>query len=364
MPMIQNSCASLRHRIAQLGQAVLDGQSVTRDQARELARVTGDEVYDLFYWANRIRIQYVGRHVHFCSIVAGKVGNCSEDCGYCSQSAHFQTHVTPSKLTTEQITSAFDQAQANGAESFGVVNSGRRPTERELDWLEPFYRQAAAAGKVRPCATLGELSLAQAHRLRAMGVLRINHNLETSRRNFPNIITTHTYDDRVRTIRNAKAAGLSICAGGIFGMGEDWDDRIDMALDLRELGVDEVPINFLNAIPGTPLFGRQPDLEPMEALQIIAIYRYLLPGQALKICGGRDKILRDLVSWIFFAGASSFMIGNFLTTFGRDPKLDHQMLRDLGIEYETFDEVVHEALPPAAVVAAAPGSALSLPVMA
>lgn len=346
--------------IADLAQQVLAGGKLNREQALALTRVTGDERYDLFYWANRIRTRFVGRAVKFCSIVAGKAGACSEDCGFCSQSGKHQTHVAPAKLTVEEMLSAADQAQGEGACSFGIVNSGRGPTEKELDWMEPFFRQTAAQGKIRPCATLGELTHDQAQRLRDMGVLRVNHNLETSRRNFPNLIHTHAYDDRVRTIRTAKAAGLSICSGGIFGMGDDWADRVDMALELRELGVDVVPINFLNAIPGTAVYGRWPDLTPMEALHIVALYRFLLPTQEIKIAGGREKILRDMQSWMFFAGASSFMIGNYLTTFGRPAEQDQQMLRDLDVPFVTFDEVEHEAQAPAA---STPGPGVSLPVL-
>jgi biotin synthase len=332
-------------RIAELAKAVLGGRLLNREEARELAAVKGDDLYDLYFWANKIRIKFVGRHVKFCSIVAAKVGNCSEDCGYCSQSKHYKTHVAPGKLSTEEMTGAMEQALSNGANSFGIVNSGKGPTDAELDWLEPFYKNAVENGKIRPCATLGELSPEHAERLKKMGVLRINHNLETSKRNYPKVVSTHTYEDRVRTIQVAKAAGLSVCSGGIFGMGEDWEDRIDMALSLRELGADVVPINFLNAIAGTPLYGKQPDLEPMQALHIIAVYRFLLPDKELKIAGGREKILRDMQSWIFFAGGSSFLIGNYLTTFGRSAAQDHKMLADLGMPFVTFDEVEHEAEP-------------------
>ncbi len=371
--MITRNDDLLTDRIAEFGQAVLAGRALSREEARELTHATGDAIYDLFYWANKIRIRHVGRQVRFCSIVAAKVGACSEDCGYCTQSKHHKTFVKPAKLKVDDMVAAMDQALSNGASSFGIVNSGRGPTERELDWLQPFYEQAVANGKIRPCATLGELTPDQAQRLKDMGVLRVNHNLETSRRNFPNVITTHTYDDRVRTIRTAKEAGLSICSGGIFGMGEDWEDRIDMALALRDLDVDVVPINFLNSMEGTALYGKQPDLTPMEALKIVAIYRFLLPKQELKLAGGREKILRDMQSWIFFAGASSFLIGNYLTTFGRDANADHQMLRDLDLPYATFDEVEHETVPAspsnAAVVtsmqaSSCEGSLASLPVLA
>ncbi|MBI1336001.1 MAG: biotin synthase BioB [Phycisphaera sp.] len=343
--------SSLSDRIAQLGARVLAhglDQPITRDEARELARAQGQDIYELFYWANKVRIKYVGPQVKFCSIVAAKVGACSEDCSYCSQSKHYDTHVTPSKMTVEEMSAAADEAVKNGASSFGIVNSGRGPTDRELDWLQAFYEKTVKEGNVRPCATLGELSPEHAGRLRDMGVQRINHNLETSRRHFDKITTTHTYEDRLRTIRIAKEAGLSICSGGIFGMGEDWDDRIDMALELRDLGADVVPINFLNAIQGTPLYQKQPPLSPTEALKIVAIYRLILPDRELKIAGGREKILRDMQSWMFYAGGSSFLIGNYLTTFGRTPAQDHQMLRDLGLAYTTFDEVEHEADPAAA----------------
>lgn len=331
--------------IANLAQQVLAGQPLTREQARLLCQVSGQELYDLFHWANKIRIKFVGPQVKFCSILASKVGACSEDCGYCSQSKHYTTHVTPAKSSIEDMISARDEAARNGASSFGLVNSGRGPTDRELDWMEPFFRETAQAGKIRPCATLGELTPAHASRLRDMGVLRVNHNLETSRRHFANVVSSHTYEDRVRTIRTAKAAGLSICSGAIFGMGEDWEDRLDIAFELRDLGADVVPINFLNAIQGTPLYRSTKPLEPLEALQIIAVYRFVLPDRELKVAGGREKILRDMQSWMFYAGGSSFLIGNYLTTFGRTPAQDHQMMRDLGIPYLTYDEVEHEADP-------------------
>ena len=351
--------------IATLAQQVLAGAPLDREQARRLAAVEGDALYDLFYWANKIRIRFVGRSVKFCSILAAKVGGCSEDCGYCSQSAHFKTNVERHTVSTDEMITAADEAQANGASSFGIVNAGRGPTDRELDWLEPFFQKTAREGRIRPCATLGELSPQQARRLREMGVLRVNHNLETSRRFFPHVVSTHSYEDRVRTIRIAHEAGLSICSGGIFGMGEVWEDRLDVAFELRDLGADVVPVNFLNAIQGTPLYERVDPLSPMEALQIIAIYRFILPDREIKIAGGREKILRDLQSWIFFAGGSSFLIGNYLTTFGRTPGEDHQMLHDLEVPFRTFDEVEREAPLDAMVALSAEGevSRVPLPVM-
>ena len=341
--MDEKQYESVTTDIAKIGQCVLDGGVLDRAQAHKLIEAESDSLYDLFYWANKIRIRFVGRTVRFCSILAAKVGACSEDCSYCSQSAHFNTDVQPHKLDLNDMTTATDEAVSHGASSFGIVNSGRGPTDRELDWLAPFFKKTAKEGRIRPCATLGELTVNQAQRLKDMGVQRINHNLETSRRFFGNVVSTHTYDDRVRTIEIAKQVGLSICSGGIFGMGENWDDRLDVAFELRDLGADVVPINFLHAIQGTPLYGSVEPLHPTEALKIIAIFRFILPDRELKVAGGREKILRDLQSWMFFAGGSSFLIGNYLTTYGRSPDEDQQMLRDLGVPFVTFDEVEHEA---------------------
>jgi len=328
-----------------LGVQVLSGTPLTREQAQELCALEGQQIYDLMFWANKVRVAFVGPNAKFCSIVTGKVGGCSEDCSYCSQSKHHQTHVQPTRMRVEEMEAAAEEATANGASSFGIVNSGRGPTDKELDWMEPFFKKAAEGGQIRPCATLGELTAEQAERLAGMGVKRVNHNLETSQRHFGNIVSTHSYQDRVNTLKNAKAAGLSICSGGIFGLGEDWDDRLDMAFALRDLGADVVPINFLNAIQGTPLYGEREPLEPLQALKIIAIYRFILPDRELKIAGGREKILRDMQSWIFFAGGSSFLIGNYLTTFGRTPKQDHQMLADLGMKIHLFEELEVEVDP-------------------
>jgi biotin synthase len=325
--------------IARLAQRVLDGELLERHDAESLARVGGDEIYDLFYWANKIRIQFVGRDVKFCAIVAAKVGGCSEDCKFCAQSAHYPEAPAAKQgmLTDDQVLDSAWHAASVGADSFGIVNSGRGPTRRELEeWLKPIMMKIATEGKTRACATLGALTPETAKFLYDCGIRRINHNLETSQRHYPNIVSTHPFSERVNTLRIAKEAGLSLCSGGIFGMGEEWVDRLDMMFMLRELGVDVMPINFLNAIHGTPLEG-QPKLPPMECLKIIAIARFILPDKELKVAGGREVCLRDLQSWIFFAGADSTMIGNYLTTYGRKPEMDHQMVMDLGLMWRNYD---------------------------
>jgi biotin synthase len=310
-------------RIARLAERVLGGELLDRSDAAYLTTVSGDDVYDLFYWANKIRIALLGRDVKFCAIVAAKVGGCSEDCKFCAQSEHYRTAVgDQSTLTDEQVLDSAAHAAEVGADSFGIVNAGRGPTRRELeDWLQPLMTKIATEGKTRACATLGALTPETAKFLYDCGIRRINHNIETSERHYPSIVSTHPFAERINTLRVAKEAGLSLCSGGIFGMGEVWEDRLDMMFTLREIGVDVMPINFLNAIHGTPLEG-QPMLHPMESLKIIAICRF---------------VLRDLQSWIFFAGADSTMIGNYLTTYGRKPEMDHQMVMDLGLMWRTYD---------------------------
>jgi biotin synthase len=326
--------------IARFAGRVLGGGLLDRDEAAYLTTVgrdDPDDLYDLFYWANKIRVRFVGRDVKFCAIVAAKVGGCSEDCKFCAQSAH---HDGPAKeqsqLTDQQVLDSAWHAAEVGADSFGIVNSGRGPTRRELeDWLKPILIKIAKEGKTRACATLGALTPETARFLYDCGIRRVNHNLETSERHYPNIVSTHPFSERVNTLKVAKAAGLSLCSGGIFGMGEDWADRLDMLFTLREIGVDVVPINFLNAIHGTPL-ADQPRLAPMECLKIVSVARFILPDKELKVAGGREVCLRDLQSWIFFAGADSTMIGNYLTTYGRKPEADHQMVRDLGLSWRNY----------------------------
>ncbi len=325
--------------VRDLAQKVLAGQLLSREQAASLIAVSGDDIYDLFYWANKIRIQFKGRNIRFCAIVAAKVGGCSEDCKFCAQSSHYQTVIEgQSKLTDQQVLESAMHAGAVGADSFGIVNSGRGPTRDELEnWLGPMLQKIAKEGKTRACATLGALTPETARFLFDNGVRRVNHNLESSEKFYPHIVSTHPYSERLHTLRVAKEAGLSLCSGGIFGMGEVWSDRLDMIFTLRDIGVDVMPLNFLNAIPGTPL-ANQPKLPPMECLKIISICRFIYPGVELKVAGGREVCLRDMQSWMFFAGADSTMIGNYLTTYGRNPEMDHQMVRDLGLEWQSYEE--------------------------
>ncbi|MDY6914153.1 MAG: biotin synthase BioB [Planctomycetota bacterium] len=287
------------------------------------------------HWACRVRRHHFGNAVKLCSIVAGKLGACSEDCKWCAQSgSRLGCEADQSKRTSmDDISAAAGEAAAVGAGSFGIVNSGRRPAERDLIEVEKAaerIRCELGCG-IRLCASVGELTVQQAGRLKAAGVSRYNHNLETSRRMYGRMVSTHGYEDRLRTLAAVREAGLSLCCGGIFGLGETWADRVEMALTLRDqVRPDVVPLNFLHPIPGTALQDVEPPA-PMEILTIIAVFRMVLPTVDLKIAGGREANLRDLQSWMFYAGATSCLIGNYLTTCGRPADDDLCMIADLGL---------------------------------
>ena len=304
---------------------------INRDSALALSHRKGAEMYDLFALANRVREKFRGNSVDLCSIINAKSGACPEDCSFCAQSAHSRsdTNVYP-LLSKEKILDAAVSAKKNGVRRFCIVTSGKKPSNKELDEICNFISEIRDLGLL-PCATLGMLDTGQLRQLKDAGLNRYHHNLETSEHFFSEICTTHTYRDKIKTIEAAKSIDLSICSGGIFGLGESWEDRIDMAFALKETGVDSVPLNFFTPIKGTLSEDREL-LNPLEALKIIALYRLVLPECEVRVCGGRPATLRDLHSHIFQAGADGLLIGNYLTTNGRDPKDDLQMINDLGLE--------------------------------
>ncbi|HOA74557.1 MAG TPA: biotin synthase BioB [Phycisphaerae bacterium] len=326
----------VREKIADIARSVIAGTPLSREQAEWLAGLDDAHLEDLFDGATRIREHFKGNRVRCCSIVAAKVGRCSEDCAFCSQSAHYKTHVQgKTVLDPEDVLQAAAEAVANGADSFGIVNSGYGPSDDEVEHWGQVVQRIREMGSVRACASLGVVTAEQARRLAEFGVERYNHNLQTSRRHFPNIIKTHSYDDRLAALRHLKDAGISLCSGALFGMGETWEDRLDLAFELRELDVEVVPLNFLIPIDGTPLAG-QGTMPASECLKIIAVYRFCLPRQEIKICGGRERNIGDLQHRIFEAGADSFLIGNYLTTYGRPADQDRQMVSDLGLELARY----------------------------
>ncbi|MBL7048101.1 MAG: biotin synthase BioB [Nitrospira sp.] len=315
---------------------IVAGKGISRAQALELSKKNGNEVYDIFSLANEMRQKYCGNRIDLCSIINAKSGACSEDCSFCAQSAHNNTDVSVySIVDRKKISEEASAAKAMGVRRFCVVTSGRSPDDKEIDIICRHIEEIRSLGML-PCATLGLLTAQQITRLKDAGLHRYHNNLETSESYFDEICTTHTYRDKIETIFKAKAAGLSVCSGGIFGLGESWEDRIDMAFALRDIDVDSVPINFLAPVAGTPVAGTPVagncTVSPFEALKIIAIYRLIMPDKQIRVCGGRPAALKQLNSLIFFAGADGMLLGNYLTTTGRLPKEDLQMIRDLELE--------------------------------
>ncbi|HZR20066.1 MAG TPA: biotin synthase BioB [Verrucomicrobiae bacterium] len=322
-------------RISRLAKRVLAGGEITRAEAQWLFDLDdAADIFDLLSWANRIRVQFKGNKIHLCSIVNVKAGGCSENCRFCSQSALYQTESPRYGLIeSEPIRMAADEAQSHGVTALGLVAAWRGLEEGPvLDEICNQFEQLKSSGKARPDASLGIIKdQTVADRLKAAGCECYNHNLESSRRFFPQVCTTHTYDERLQTIQHLKRAGIKICSGGIIGMGESREDRCELAFSLKHLGAHVVPINILNPIPGTPFEKNEP-LPPLEVLKTIACFRFILPRQEIKIAGGRTVNLRDLQSLVFMAGASALMVGNYLTTLNQPVEKDLQMLKDLGLD--------------------------------
>lgn len=309
---------------------VLDGAAITADEAFRLTAAEGADLHLLFACASRIRENSLGNAASLCSIINAKSGRCPENCAFCAQSSAHKTNVQVYPLVDEEeLVRCAKSAEQNGARCYGIITSGTgiKPGE-ELEKICRALRRIKAETSIEPSCSLGIMNYDTALLLKQAGMVTYHHNLETSRSFFPSICTTHDYENDVETVRAAKRAGLKVCCGGIFGLGESFAQRIELAETLRELDVDTVPINFLNPVEGTRLADAD-FLSPMECLKIIAIYRFMLPEKSLTVCGGREKNLRELQSWIFLAGASGMMTGNYLTTPGRPPELDQQLLADL-----------------------------------
>jgi biotin synthase len=321
---------AMRTYIQTISDRVLAGETLAPNDALHLSNAAGSDLYLLFAEAARIREHFKGASVSLCSIINAKSGRCPENCAFCAQShAHATTTPVYPLVDEEEIIRCAHSAERNGARCYGIITSGTGiQPGAELEKICRAVRRIKDETSIDPSCSLGIIDVNTAHLLKEAGMVTYHHNLETSRSFFPNICTTHDYQDDVETIRAVKRAGLKVCCGGIFGLGEGFEHRVEMAETLRELDVDTVPINFLNPVEGTRLADAN-FLTPLECLKIISIYRFILPGKNIKVCGGREKNLRELQSWIFLAGASGTMTGNYLTTPGRDPELDRQMLNDL-----------------------------------
>jgi biotin synthase len=317
--------------LARAEEALLDERrSLTRDEAGAVAAVPLDELPDLIALAHRVRLEYCGDAVELESLINAKSGACPEDCAFCSQSARYHTDVDVYPfLDLDEVVAAARATREAGATQFCIVVAVRGPEERLLGKVIDAVHAVHDETGLEVACSLGLLTAEQAQRLADADVRRYNHNLEAPREVFPTICTTHTYDDRVATARLAIDAGMELCSGGILGMGETLEQRVDFAFELAELEPCEVPINFLMP-SGTPL-GEERRITPREALQAIALFRLVLPNAWLRLAGGRELVLGELQAMGLLAGANALIVGNYLTTGGRPAEEDHALLDALGM---------------------------------
>ena len=308
-----------------------DHRRLTPDEALAVARLPLDDLPALVALAHRVRLAWCGPEVELESLINAKSGACPEDCAFCSQSAHFQTGVDVYPfLDLDEVLGAARATRDAGATQFCIVVAVRGPGERLLERVIEAVGAVRAETGLEVACSLGLLEPSQAKRLAEAGVRRYNHNLEAPREVFPSVCSTHSYDDRVATARLAKEAGMELCCGGILGMGETLTQRVDFAFELAELEPCEVPVNLLDPRPGTPL-GDRAILGPREALQAIALFRLILPDTWIRLAGGRERVLGELQAMGLYAGANALIVGNYLTTLGREPEEDIALLESLGM---------------------------------
>lgn len=319
--------------ITTLQKKVINGGTLSREEAILLSSA---QLEPLCEAADQIRRHFCGNAFDMCSIINGKRGKCPEDCKYCAQSSHYSadTAVYP-LLSTDEILREAKANAADGILRFSIVTSGKRLSDQEVEQVCDSFRKIRETCGISLCASMGLLSQKQFKMLKSAGVVRYHNNLETSRRFFPHICTTHTYEDKIQAIRDARESGLTVCSGGIIGLGETMEDRIDMALTLRDLQIRSVPINVLNPIPGTPLEHNAP-LPEDEVCRTAAIFRFLLPDSILRMAGGRG-LMEDQGRRVFRSGANGAITQNMLTTGGIAVREDRQLAEELGFEIRLYE---------------------------
>lgn len=321
---------------------VLEGGELPYETALSLTEVGETQIPYLAAAANEVRLKFAGNTIESCALSNIKSGNCSEDCKFCAQSAHYKTDspVYP-QISVDEIIRQAKAAEAMGATEFCMVSSGWGATnEKEFETVLEAVRRLRQETGLLIDASLGFLTAEQMVALKEAGLYRNNHNLEASKGYFDKICTTHTHEQRVSHVEMVRHYGIHPCSGGILGMGESPKDRIDLAFELKRLGAECVPVNILNPRRGTPL-GDVESLSPLEIIKTIALYRLILPKSTIKIAGGREVNLRDLQAMAMQAGANGLIIGNYLTTMGRNPAQDIQMLKDLGFDVVSPQRPAH-----------------------
>lgn len=317
----------------ELAKEIINGKRISRED--DLTYFIDCDLNELCQGADMIREHFTGDKVNLCAIINGRSGRCPEDCKYCAQSAHNHTDCEVYDfIPEEQILSACELHEKEGVDRFSIVTAGKALTGEEFEKAIHAYEEMKKYD-IELCASMGFLTAEQLHRLHEAGVSSYHHNIETSKRNFPNICTTHTYDQKINTLKLVKAEGMNVCSGGIIGMGETWEDRLDMAISLAEVGVDSIPINALMPIKGTPL-ENEPRLTEDEILRTVAFFKYINPTADIRLAAGRALLTNDGEK-AFTSGASATITGNMLTTVAcATIKRDHEMLHKLGRTTKTL----------------------------
>lgn len=316
-----------------LAEKAIHFSNLTLEEGTAVLEADDVEILPIMQAAFQVRHHFYGKKVKLNMIMNAKSGLCPEDCGYCSQSIVSTAPVSKySMLDKESLLAGAREALARKAGTYCIVASGKGPTDRELDQVIDAVQEINRTMPLKICACLGILKGDQAQRLADAGVHRYNHNLNTSKANYPSITTTHTYDQRIETVKMAQSHGMSPCSGVIIGMSETNEEIVHMAYALRELDADSIPINFLNPIPGTPL-GEAQRISPIQALKVLALFRFICPSKEIRVAGGRELNLRSLQPLALYA-ANSIFVGDYLTTAGQEVTADHQMIEDFGFEIE------------------------------
>jgi biotin synthase len=351
--MIQSTApSSLSSRWQELAARVLDGHRLTHEEGLAILRSPDDELTDLVAAAHAVRRRYFGNTVQLYFLMNAKSGLCPEDCHYCSQSKVSDAEIPRyNLLNRDKLLDGARIAHERGSKTYCIVISARGPNESEIKAVETIVPQIKEKYGLNICACLGLLTPEQANRLAACGVDKVNHNLNSSEEHYGTICTTHTYQDRVETLKAVRAAGMELCSGGIVGMGEADDDVVRMCFALRDLKVESIPVNFLNPIDGTPLAGKS-DLNPRYCLKVLCLFRLANPTSEIRIAGGRELHLRSLQPLGLYA-ANSVFVGDYLTTKGQPPEADYRMIEDLGFVVTKGEEAAirFAAAEPAAATA-------------
>jgi biotin synthase len=314
-----------------LAERVISGEKLTKEEGLQILSIPDELAMELVEEASKVREYFFENQMEFCSLINAKNGACTEDCSFCAQSSHYKTPINAYGLVSkDEMLAGAEKAVAINANRYCIVVSGRRASKEEVDKIADAVKKIKKSYPIKVCCSLGTIDEEDLTKLKDAGVDRINHNLETSERYFPKIVSTHTWKERYETIKKIQKVGLSTCTGGIFGMGESDEDIVDLAMTYRDLKVDSIPLNFLIPIPGTPLEDKH-NLTPLKCLKIIALFRLFNPKSEIRLCGGRELNLKDYHD-VAFEIANCLMVGGYLTRAGREPGKDEEMARRLGRE--------------------------------